>query len=312
MLKRFPLSIVSVILVSALYTSAQDSVPTTQPAWKLSVLTNLTLTLNSYSDNWTGGEFSAFSWAWQFTGTADRAFAKWFTNKNTLKLAFGQTAIEAKKTDGSKEWQSLKKSSDLIDFESVGRFTLQAFVNPFIGVRAVTQFYDMRVPGHDYFGNPLVLTESFGVIRDILKGQLVTWSARLGGAVRQTIERNEFIPDSLLPVPNSLMPHNYTNDGGVEFVTDFKAASKDNRLSYITQFKLYEALFSSIAGKQEGLPSENFWRYPDISWENTVGITLTKYVMLNLFAQLLYDREIEESVRYRETVGLALTYTFAN
>ncbi|MDO5576817.1 MAG: hypothetical protein Q4F84_07030, partial [Fibrobacter sp.] len=50
---------------------AQDSVQT-KSGWKFSVLTNATITLNSYSENWSGDEFSTFSWMWQFTGTAEK------------------------------------------------------------------------------------------------------------------------------------------------------------------------------------------------------------------------------------------------
>jgi hypothetical protein len=274
--------------------------------WKVSVLTNLTLTLNSYSDNWAGGEFSSLSWAWQFTGTADRPYASWVIHKNTLKLAFGQTALQQKLDTGKKRWQSPEKSTDLIDFESLLRFTLHTYVDPFVGVRAVTQFADMRIRDYNCYVNPLVVTESFGGIRDIIKSDRVTWSARLGGAFRQSVERNEPMRDSLN------MAEKVTNDGGIEFVTDFKAASKDNRLSYVSQIKVYEAIFSSTADEVKGTPKEDYWRYPDVAWENTLGITLTKYVMLNIYGMLLYDREIDRDIRLKETLGLALTYSFAN
>ncbi len=274
--------------------------------WKYSVLTNLTLTLNSYSDNWDGSEFSAMSWGWQFNGTAEKQFTKWISDKNTLKLAFGQTTLQEKKANGEKEWQKFKKSSDLIDFESVLRFTFPSLINPFIGARAITQFADTRVSGYYCEGNPLTITESFGALYDIMKRDKVMWSARLGGAVRQLIDRNELLPDSIKPLDKVV------NDGGLELVTDFKAAARDNRISYISQIKVYEALFSSKEDKVKNTPAEDYWRYPDVSWENTVGVVLTKYIMLNVYAQLLYDREIDRDVRYRETVGLSLTYSIAN
>ena len=285
---------------------AQDTA-TSKSGWKYSVLTNLTLNLNSYSDNWAGSEFSAMSWGWQFNGTAERQFTKMMFNKNTLKLAFGQTALQEKNVStGEKKWQKFKKSSDLIDFETVLRFTLHSYVDPFIGARVITQFVDSRVAGYDCNGNPLIITESFGAIRDLLKRDRIVWTARLGGAIRQSIDLNELLPDSLKPSDK------LTNDGGMEFVTDLKANTKDNRISYASQIKAYEAMFSSSTDKYKGTKMEDYWRYPDISWENTLGVTLTKYIMLNVYAQLLYDREIDQDVRYRETLGLSLTYSFAN
>jgi hypothetical protein len=195
----------------------------------------------------------------------------------------------------------MKKSNDLIDFETVENFTLKSFVDPFISVRVITQFTDMRSDKYTYYLNPATITEGFGVLRGIVKEEQVDWSARFGGAVRQTIDRN-----STFRIGDKI-----TNDGGLELTTDLKAYSKDNRISYLTQLKVYEALFSSIENKVKDTPEENYWRYPDIAWENTLGVNL-KFVMLNLYAQLLYDKEIDQDVRVRSNVGLALTYSIKN
>lgn len=282
---------------------SQDSLDTTGK-WKYSINTNLTLTLNSYSDNWAGSEMSALSWGWQFTGIAEREITNWLADKNVLKLAFGQAKIQDVTESGEKRWTSPKKSSDLIDFETILRFTLKSYVDPFMSARLVTQFVDMRIDSVDVYVNPLVITESFGVIRDIFKKPNLDWSMRLGGAMRQTVDNNDALLDST-------KNESFTNDGGVEYVTDLKALTKDNRLNYIGQIKIYEALFSSAKDK-EGTVEENYWKYPDITWENTLNITLSKFIMLNMYAQLLYDREIDQDVRFRETVGLSLSYALKN
>lgn len=288
----------------AVYINAQDSSSTAKNGWKISTLSSLTLSFNSYSDNWAGSEFSAFSWGLQFNGTADRAHTPWLFNKNTLKLAFGQTATQKEDKKGEKDWESLKKSSDLIDLESVAQFTLKTFIDPFISVRAITQFADMRVNEKFYF-NPLELTESFGAIKDLVKNDFVNWSLRLGGAARQMYERNYILRDSL-------GISEWTNDGGIELVTDFKAVTKDKRLSYITQLKVYEAIFSSSEDKVEGTPIEDYWRYPDVTWENTLNVNLAKYIMFTFYTQLLYDKEIDRDVRFKQITGLGLSYSFSN
>ncbi len=265
----------------------------------------MTLTLNHYSGNWAGDEVSAFSWGWQFDGSAQRSLTPWFASINNLKLKFGQTSMKEENSSGEKVWEPMQKSSDLIDFESVARFTLKGFADPFASARAVTQFADMRAERRIYL-NPLVVTESFGAIKDILNNKFINWNARIGGAIRQSVERNYQLPESLRP------SNKVINDGGVEFVTNFKAVSKDNRLNYTAQIKIYEAIFSSIVEEMKESIEENHWRYPDVAWENTLGVTLTKYIMLNLYAQILYDKEIDSDVRFRETVGLALTYSIAN
>lgn len=283
-------------------TFAQDST-VTKNGWKYSILTNLTLSLNSYSDNWAGGEYSAFSWGWQFTGTADKPLTSWLTTKNILKLAFGQTALQKEdNATGEKKWQKMKKSNDLIDFENVENFTLKSFIDPFISVRVVTQFADMRIDTNDYYLNPATITESFGAFRGIIKNERIDWSLRLGGAIRQIIDRNGYIR----------VADEVTNDGGLELTTDLKASTKDNRISYLSQLRVFEALISSMKDKVKGTPQEDYWQYPDISWENTLGVNLLKFVMLNLYTQILYDKEIDRDVRFRSNVGLALTYSIKN
>lgn len=298
--------LLSILLILPTSSFSQDTTTTPSERWILSLLSNLTLTINSYSDNWAGDEYSAFSWNSQVTASAQRALFSWLASNNTLKLAFGQTAIQVEDTAGQKEWQSLKKSVDLVDFESVAQFTLQSFVDPFVSVRAVTQFVDMRSADYDYYLNPLTLTESFGALRNIVKNDRISWSVRLGGAVRQSIERNDVLPDSLKPADD------FTNDGGVELVTELKATTGEERLKFISQLKVFEALVSSKADRYAGTERVDYWRYPDVFWENTLGVSLVKYVSLNLYAQLLYDKEVDSDVRYRQTTGLTLTYSFEN
>ncbi|HEX2958522.1 MAG TPA: hypothetical protein VHO70_16925 [Chitinispirillaceae bacterium] len=295
--KKFLFAALSMLLFCCAI-SAQDSLKNVNP-WKYALNTNLTLTLNNYSDNWDGSEVSSFSWGWKLDGFAEKAVTPWFKNVNTLKLAFGQTALQKKEEiTKEKKWDSMKKSSDMVDLEVAGRFTLKSFVDPFISARLITQFGDLRVPGHDHFFNPAEITESFGAIRDIVKNNNVDWTARIGGAIRQTVERNSTIR-------NSTGVDKVVNDGGIEFLTDFKASTKDNRIAYNTQFKLFEAIFIPDASDS----ITDLKRHPDISWENTLNVSLLKFVMLNFYIQLLYDKEIDSTVRLRQTAGLALTYS---
>ncbi|MFP4165003.1 MAG: hypothetical protein ACLFVE_13570 [Chitinispirillaceae bacterium] len=105
-------------LIAVMNVSAQDTAEIdSAKKWKVNVLSNLTLTLNTFSDNWDGDEYSSFSWSAKFNGSAKRAPTSWLSNKNTLKLAFGQTAVQREDTTGEKEWQSLKKSIDQIEFD---------------------------------------------------------------------------------------------------------------------------------------------------------------------------------------------------
>lgn len=291
------LKILIITAISGTILSAEETAAKTDPGgWKVSVNSNLTLTLNSYSDNWTGGELGSAAWAAQLNTRAEKQLNPKLHNQNTLKLAFGQTEVQQKDSLGDKHWSAPEKSTDLIDLESLLRFTLKAFVDPYIGVRIVSQFQDGADPADKKYVNPVEITESFGAAKTMIKKENTNWDSRLGLAVRQTVNRPE-------PV---------TNDGGFELVSEFKSTNKDKWMTFSSQLKAYEAVFSSAADETAGTPQENYWRYPDINWENTLAINLTKYIMLNLYAQMLYDREISEDPRLKETLSAGLTYTFQN
>ncbi|MBM3332894.1 hypothetical protein FJY68_13775 [candidate division WOR-3 bacterium] len=63
--------------------------------------------------------------------------------------------------------------------------------------------------------------------------------------------------------------------------------------------------FSDAADDPEGK-----WKALDVGWDNTAAASITKYVMVNLTAQLLYDTEIHDKLRLKETLALGLTYKF--
>ena len=79
---------------------------------------------------------------------------------------------------------------------------------------------------------------------------------------------------------------------------------------FTSELKVYEALFSTRSDDTKSFPQE--FQYPDINWENSLTMNITKYVMLNLYLQLLYDKEIDSDPRFKETLSLGLTYTFKN
>ena len=63
-------------------------------SWNLSVDASLTLTQNTYSDNWAGGEGGQISWLFNSNSLAERKFGEKVSCKNTLKLFYGQTHMQ--------------------------------------------------------------------------------------------------------------------------------------------------------------------------------------------------------------------------
>jgi hypothetical protein len=270
--------------------------------WKIDIGTNLTTGVNSYSNNWEGGEAGSFTWAAQFLGVAEKQFSKQVNSKTSLKLQFGQTATQNKE---NKSWSVPQKSSDLIDGEELLKLTLDAWVDPFVSVRAISQFLDGSDSQLVRYMNPVEITEAAGVNRTLQKNESVEWATRLGVAARQLVDRHH------LDTASGTRSTNYTNDGGFEFDMDLKAANKEKWISYLGSLRIYEAVLSSKADAFKGTTAENDWRYPHVKWENTLTLTFAKYLMLNLSAYLYYDKDIHRDPRLKETLSAGLTYTYS-
>ncbi len=266
--------------------------------WSASVDANLTLTQTAYSDNWDGGEAGAVSWTSNANLLLEKQLHTKVHNKNTLRLAFGQAYSQDKET---KEWSDPLKSTDLVDFETIVRFTLRAFVDPFTAGRIESQFYDDTDPEFGRIFNPLDFTESVGIAKVLLKQEKRECSVRLGTALRQHLNRD------VLDTYTSRRETEITNDGGVEIVTDFTTPLAQEQMNFTSRLILFKALFFSESGELAGQPNEDYWQYPDIDWENMFTANITHYVMVNLYVQLLYDREIDHGIRFKQTLGLGLT-----
>lgn len=267
-------------------------------AWKRHLDLNLTLTQNSYSDNWTGGEAGNISWVANSNSGFERRLSEKLTSKTTIKLAFGQTHTQDKET---KKWAKPDKSTDLIDIESLARFTLQAWVDPYLAVRFESQFLDNSYPDLKRYINPKKITESGGVSRQFYKTEKNEVLSRLGLALRQII--TEDIADTAARTTEITS----TNDGGIESVTDVQLTLAD-KISYTSKLSLYRALFYSKSDELKGTPQENYWKAIDLNWENTISVSVAKYATVSLYTQLLYDKEIDKKGRFKETLSLGLTY----
>jgi hypothetical protein len=266
--------------------------------WKKTMDLSLTMTQNSYSDNWAGGEAGNISWVANANSGFEKQLYEKLNSKTTVKLAFGQTHSQDQKT---KNWASPQKSTDLIDIETLARFTLKLWVDPYLALRFESQFLDASVPQLKRFVNPKKLTESGGVSRQFYKTEKNEILSRLGFALRQIITQD--IVDTTLEKTKT----NSTTDGGIESVTDAKLTLSD-KISYTSKLSLYKALFYSKADQLKGTPQENYWKEPDVNWENTLSVAVAKYVIVSLYAQLLYDKEISKGGRFKETLSLGLTY----
>jgi hypothetical protein len=233
--------------------------------WEKSIDTNLMFTQNSYSDSWTGGEAGSVTWTFNANLKAQKPLSEKVHNKNTLKLSFGQTHSQDVAT---KDWQAPVKSTDLIDYESLFRFTLGLIVDPFAAVRLETQFLDVSDTSKHRSFNPLKFTESIGVAKVLVKNDDQELTSRLGFGFRQVMNRD--VLNAITGKREDLNIH----DGGIEFVADYTSTFAENRIGLASKLGLFKAVYYSEADALKGLSNEDYWQSVDINWENRLSASV--------------------------------------
>jgi hypothetical protein len=89
---------------------------------------------------------------------------------------------------------------------------------------------------------------------------------------------------------------------------NFNRTFNDKQMKYVSKLRVFKAFFNSKSDEWKGRPTENDWKAVDVAWENTFSAAITKYVQVQLFTELLYDKEIDRRGRFREVLGLGLAY----
>ena len=262
--------------------------------WKTSARTGLALSQSSLSDNWSGSETGSVAWTWTFLGEAEKQLSRTALWSNTLNTAFGQTHQYDREVE---RWERPIKSTDKIRFDSVMRFTLGGLVDPYVGGYFKSQFYG-EMEGQDARTlNPALISESAGIAKALLEGEGKNLVTRVGVAFRQN--RNVFAAGE-----------NWTNDGGLEWVTDAKLASEEEKTIYLSKLTVFKAIVFSESDALEGTPMEDYWKSPDIDWENTFSTRLAEWLSFDFYFQLVYDKQQSKKGQYRQNMGVGLVYRF--
>lgn len=267
--------------------------------WQVTIDANIGLNEAGYSDNWDGGESGSVNWTFLSTTIAEKQINEKVNTRNTLKLSFGQTHNQDRDT---KDWTKPVKSTDLIDLESVFRFSLGKAVDPYASGRLESQFYDARDPDKSRYLNPITLTESAGVARMLIDEEKRKLLTRFGGGLREHISRDDLDPVS------GKRETNTTTDGGLEFVSDLQTPLWAERILLTSKLTVFQALMYSESDDLKGLPEEDYWKAPDVNWEMIFSAGISEMVNVKLYMQLLYDKEIDRAGRFKETIALGFTY----
>ena len=257
--------------------------------WKIDSSMALTMNQQAYSENWNGEERGAISWIFNADFLAEKQLIPTVHNKNSLKIAFGQTHNQEIDANGEKYWKKPDKSTDKIDFESMFRFTFGAFVDPFVSGRLESQFIDESGLENEIF-NPNITTEAMGMAKVFMKTEKKELSSRLGGAFKQYFNKN---------IEKS------SNDGGLEFVAEYKAPLTNEIAYYSTSMNLYKPLFYS---ESDDMLNDD-WEMVRMDWQNNIDIKLTSLINVKMYFQLLYNKLEDKDMQFKETLGIGLSYT---
>uniref|UniRef100_A0A832MMY6 DUF3078 domain-containing protein n=1 Tax=Eiseniibacteriota bacterium TaxID=2212470 RepID=A0A832MMY6_UNCEI len=345
-MRRIPSAVLAAaLLAAALPARAEEKKPAEPGPWQFKSTAQLQLSQSAYSTNWAGGDRGSIVWVLGALSSAERQFTARFHLSNTLGLAYGQTSRQQPdpSNPGELVWDAPDKTTDQILFESIGRWTLGGYVDPYAALRLDTQFSDQTFPNGDLPLNPVKVKESAGIARQWVKTDRQELLSRLGFGFRQTFAR------SFVEAPPSERTESFTaNDGGVEFQSKATWPLLGGRVIYKGDLLVFQPVFFSKSDALERFdalvragdasrPAEpgaeavaDFWKATDVNLQNTFSAEISRSISVNLFAQLVYDKfdaaanvdpalelaklvpEVRKNVRkagqFKQTLAIGISY----
>jgi hypothetical protein len=317
---------------------AADSTATDPGPWDYSGTLGVNAAQSAYSSNWRGGDKGSIVWVLNANFGMQRQISRTYNLNNSLKVAYGQTSRQVQDPNNPDHltWDRPLKSSDALAFESLSRWTLHGFADPYVSFNAETQFRDESSPVGTIWMNPVKLKEVAGIARIFEKTEESELLSRIGFGFRQTLARSFVAP------PTTATGSFTSNDGGFDWTTTVRQPLLAKRVLYKGTLALFKPLFYSKSKALEAYDAArlatdsthtevaDFWKSVDVNWENAFTAQITKALSVSLIAQLAYDKfdtaanlsipledpaldaEVRRNIRtrgqFREAMSLGLTY----
>jgi hypothetical protein len=277
------------LLITVSSALAQESQPVlpalADTSWKHTVIISANITQVSFTD-WAQGGENALAYALFMEGKSTYAVdvIEWV---NSYKFGYGQAKL------GS---QSIRKTDDKIDLESVLTYKIGTYVNPFASTSLNTQFtegvmYDAlghATPVSNFF-DPAYLMQTVGV--GYQPGPEV--KTRLGAALRETIAKT-FASKYSDDLTTTSEVEKLRIEIGVESVTEVGWTVMEN---VILNAKL--EIFA---------PVKHFDR-TSVRSDNTLSAKVNKFLSMNLNVYLLNDPQVQARTQIKQTLALGFSYT---
>lgn len=333
----------SLALVTALWTGlampavAQDAEKKIG-VWQNDVELGLNILQSSYSQNWNGGEKGSVVWTGNLNAKVEKQFSEMTNWRNTLKLVYGQTHQQERDANNQLYWKRPDKTDDIIDFESLFRWTPQSGWDPFVSFTFTSMFEDLSdAQGRSQSLNPKTFKESAGMSRSLINTEERKLSTRLGVAFVQN-NRSFFLEDA----PSTETQSENSSEIAGEIITEYLAKALDGAIDW--ESKLTLSMPFSYSGKSTfedevdlvsyGLPEDvaSYTTTLDVDWENTFAANITKVISVKLFVRWVYDKydnsvspavengdllnaaDVHNAIRkagqFKQTLALGFTYKF--
>jgi hypothetical protein len=281
---------VKLLLISFIvccFAYSKESQPSIQQAdsssWKHSMIVSANITQVSFTD-WAQGGENALAYALFLDGKSvyKHDSIEW---ANSYKFGYGQARL------GS---LGIRKTDDMINFESVLTYKLGVYLNPYTSVSLKTQFtegviYDAAgtaTPVSDFF-DPAYVVEAVGVgyrpVQEV--------NTRLGLALREIFTSKYFLYSD---DPTTTQLEKTRIDGGLESVTEANVILMEN-IVFNSKLEIFA-------------PLKRF-EQTTVRSDNTLSAKVNKYISVNLNALLINDPQVKARTQVKETLALGISFT---
>ncbi len=288
---RWMVALLAAVTVAVPVMAQEDAAP---EGWKTETEISLNLLQSSYSRNWNGGDKGSVVWAANLNSLAERQLNPDWNWRNSLKLAYGQTHKQERNADGSLYWPRPDKTEDMVELESLLRWTRKDKWDPFVAFKFNTLFEDLSDDQRPISFNPLTFKESAGLSRQFIDQEKRSLIWRIGVAFIQNSRKFY-----LEPFPSDLTETESSSEVAAEMVTEYKTPLLSERVTWDTKLTLTQPF--SYSGKstfEDGVTSvdplpEDIADYTttmDVDWESTFTTNITKVISVKFYVRWVYDK----------------------
>ena len=334
----------ALLLVLGGVAAAADDAGPQVGVWQKEFETGANVLQSSYTNNWKGGEKGSVNWTALFNMRLENQFTERTNWRNILKLAYGQTNQQERDANGQLYWKRPDKTDDIVNFESMFRWTPASRWDPFVAFNFESMFNDKTdVDGRSLFMNPLKFKLSAGISRSLIENDVHTLLVRLGAAFSSN-SRKFFEQSSLTHAnPTDDTSSASSTEAAGELVAEYKGAVAGGRIDVESKLTLNQPF--SYSGKKVfedndpttwGLPADvaDYTTTLNADLETTFSANITSVISVKLFLRWIYEKydntvkpvvdngdlvnavDVNQAIRkagqFKETLALGLTYKWGS